>query len=418
MSLHRDVCLGGLLALSVAMSPVFAAPGPVSLPPGAPHFDASTWLQHDVVGTGYAGARMLVLQGETVIVDETVGHSDLARTQPLQADAIYRIYSMTKPVVSAAVLRLIGEGHGGLDDPLSLHLPQFADMQVLESDGSPRAPRRPITLRHLLTHTAGFPVSGDGDAMRLREAADLEHAATLGDYVARLHRVPLARDPGTRFTYDSAATEVLGRLIETWSGLTLDRYLHDTFFLPLGMVDTGFDVPEDQRHRIVELGVANDAGTLVPADETHVRDPGTRIRPYPGAAGGLYSTAKDYLVFARMLRDRGVHDGNTYVPSALIDEMFREQLAAMGLEQPYIDEKPGRGFGLGLSVLLDPGALGRTGAPGQVGWTGAASTYFVIDPATRSIGLLMLQYLPSGHARDLPRVATPFYNHVQQVIAP
>ena len=405
--------------MSVAMFTLLAAPGHASLPhPGTPLFDAHAWLQNEVVGAGYPGARMLVMRDGLLVVDEAVGHADLARTRPLQPDAIYRIYSMTKPVVSAAVLRLIGEGHAALDDSLSRHLPQFSDVQVMLADGEVRAPQRPITIRHLLTHTAGFPVSADGEALRLREAADPEHAASLADYVERLHGMPLARDPGTRFTYDSMATEVLGRLVEVWSGQALDAYLHATFFVPLGMVDTGFDVPADRRHRIVELGVVDAAGTQVPADEPHVHAPGTRIRPYPGAAGGLYSTAADYLVFARMLLDRGAYGGETYVPAALVDAMFRDQLAPMGLDHPYVDDAPGRGFGLGLSVLLDPAALGREGAPGQAGWSGAASTCFVIDPATRTVALLMLQHLPSAHEADLPRVATAFYNQVQRAVAP
>jgi CubicO group peptidase (beta-lactamase class C family) len=419
VSLHRDACLGCLLALSlIATSPVSAAPGHAPLPhPGLPRFDARAWLR-ELVAAGYPGARMLVLRGDTLVVDETVGHADLARTRPLQPDAIYRIYSMTKPVVSAAVLRLVGEGHAGLDDPLAQHLPQFADVRVMQDDGQRREPLRPVTIRHLLTHTAGFPVSGDGEALRLREAADAERASTLADYVERLRDVPLARDPGTRFTYDSMATEVLGRLVEVWSGQALDAHLRDTLFAPLGMADTGFEVPAEQRHRIVELGMVDAAGRLVPADEAHVRAPGTRIRPYPGAAGGLYSTAADYLRFARMLLAGGSIDDRAYLPATLVDEMFREQLAPMGLAHAHVDDTPGRGFGLGLSILLDPAALGRDGAPGQAGWSGAASTYFVIDPASRAVGLLMLQHLPNDGSRDLPRVATTFYNRVQQAIAP
>ncbi|WP_165967450.1 serine hydrolase domain-containing protein [Luteimonas aestuarii] len=370
------------------------------------------------MAAGYPGARLLVVQDGAAVVDETVGYADLARTQPLAPDAIYRIYSMTKPVVSAAALRLVGEGHATLDDPLALHLPQFAGQQVLEAGGQPRMPVRAVTIRHLLTHTAGFPVAGDGEAMRLRESAGPEQATSLAEYVDRLRGVPLARDPGSRFTYDSMATEVLGRLVEVWSGQSLEDYLGDAFFAPLAMVDTGFEVPVAQRHRIVELGVMGDSGALVPADEAHVRDPGTRIRAYTGAAGGLYSTASDYLAFARMLLARGEAGGRTFVQADLVDGMFRDQLAAMALERPFVDDSPGRGFGLGLSVLVDPAALGRAGRAGQAGWSGAASTYFVIDPATRTVALLMLQHLPNGRADDLPRVATAFYNHVQQAVAP
>ena len=414
--LRHGICLCAGLALSIAFQ-AFAAPGHVSLPhPGVPQPEAGAWLQRQVVDAGYPGARLVVLHDGAIVADETRGHADIARLHPLRDDAIYRIYSMTKPVVSAAVLRLVGEGHAGLDDPVAQHLPGLAGLQVMEADGRLRDPVRPVTIRHLLTHTAGFAAS-PGEPLWRREAARLEHSATLAEYVERLQGVPLERDPGTKFVYDSAATEVLGRLIETWSGQTLDAYLHEAFFAPLGMADTGFEVPVAERGRIVELSQVDATGRLVPADEPHAREPGTRIRAYPGAAGGLYSTAADYLAFARMLLARGRTGGREQVLPALVDEMFREQLAPMGLERPYIDASPGRGFGLGVSVLVDPAALGRAGAAGQVGWTGAASTCFVIDPATRTIGLLMLQHVPTDNPGDLPRVANAFYNRVQQAVA-
>lgn len=382
-----------------------------------PQADTHTWSQREVVDAGYPGVRVLLLHGNAIVRDETLGFADIAHTRPLSNDAIYRIYSMTKPVVSAAVLRLLGEGHGTLDDPVGKHLPELAGLKVMGVTGISRSPVQAPTIRHLLTHTAGFPV-GDGKAARRLQEAKLEHSLDLAAYVERLGKVPLEREPGTRFTYDSISTEVLGRLVEVWSGQPLPLYLHTTFFAPLGMVDTGFEVPAGQRDRIVELSRIDAEGRLVLSNEPTARYPGTRPRPYFSAAGGLYSTASDYLTFARMLMAHGYLDGHEFVPAALVEEMFRDQLASMGLATPYIDETPGRGFGLGLSVLLDPAAQGRDGAAGQVGWTGAASTAFVIDPATGSIGVLMLQHLPGSHAHELPRVARSFYNHMQQVIAP
>ena len=374
------------------------------------------WLRETVLQAGYPGARLLMagVDGEPV-VDIAAGHADIARSRPLGKDAIYRIYSMTKPVVSAAALRLVGQGHARLDDPVALHLPALAGLQVLE-DGRLREPRRAMTLRHLLTHTAGFAV--EGEALRQREAADLERSASLADLVERLRGVPLERDPGTRFVYDGLATDVLGRLVEVWSGQALDAYLQAEFFAPLGMRDTGFEVPASHRDRVVELSRIDAQGRLVPGDAQPGSVAGAPLRPYPSAAGGLYSTATDYLAFARMLLARGRHDGRQLVPAGLVDAMFQDQLGPMGLDHPYADERPGRGFGLGLSVLLDPAANGRSGAPGQAGWSGAASTYFVIDPARASVGLLMLQHLPGDHAGELPRLALSFYNHLQQVPVP
>ena len=376
---------------------------------------SETWLRETLLEPGYPGARLLIARGDTVLVDIAAGHADVARGRPLRKDAIYRIHSMTKPIVSAAALRLVGAGHAGLDDPVAVHLPALAGLQVLE-DGRLRDPARPVTVRHLLTHTAGFAI-GEGAALQRREAAQLERSRDLADLVERLRSVPLERDPGTRFVYDGLATDVLGRLVEVWSGQPLDAYLQATFFGPLGMRDTGFDVPAGQRHRLVELTRMDAQGRLVPATEPAGHVPGTQLRPYPSAAGGLYSTTADYLAFARLLLARGRHGDQVLVPAELVDAMLHDQLAAMGLAHPWIEEGRGRGFGLGLSVLLDPAAIDRTGAPGQAGWTGSASTYFVIDPATGGIGLLMLQHLPGESDSELPRVALPFYNHVQQVLA-
>ena len=412
MTPRSGVRLGALLLLFASTCAAFAAEQRTLAQP-----DSRAWLQQDVVAPGYPGARMIVLHEGRIVRDETLGFADVARSRPLGDDAIYRIYSMTKPVVSAAVLRLIGEGHGTLDDPVAMHLPALSGLKVMNVAGGRRAPAQAPTIRHLLTHTAGFPVS-DGKAMRRRQEARLEQSLDLASYVERLRKVSLERDPGTAFTYDSTATEVLGRLVEVWSGQPLPLYLHDTFFVPLGMVDTGFEVPVDQRDRIVDLTRVDDHGQVVLSDEPIARYPGTRPRPYFSAAGGLYSTAEDYLAFAAMLLARGRVGDHVFVPEPLIDEMFRDQLPGMGMERPYIDETPGRGFGLGVSVLIDPVAQGRTGAAGQIGWTGAASTAFVIDPATETVALLMLQHLPGGHAQELPRVAKAFYNHVQQVVAP
>jgi len=416
---HRAACSVLLLSLALAIAPVAAgatgATTPAAPAEGPSATDSARWIRDTLLAAGYPGARLLVARGDTVLVDIAAGHADVARSKPLRQDAIYRIHSMTKPIVSAAALRLVGAGHAGLDDPVAVHLPALAGLKVLE-DGRLREPARPVTVRHLLTHTAGFAV-GDGEAQQRREAAQLERSSDLADLVERLRAVPLERDPGTRFVYDGLATDVLGRLVEVWSGQSLDAHLQATFFEPLEMHDTGFSVPDGQRHRLVELGRVDAQGQLVAAMEPPGHVPGTSLRPYPSAAGGLYATTSDYLAFARMLLARGRHGDQVLVPAELVDAMLRDQLAAMGLADPWIEEGRGRGFGLGLSVLLDPAAIDRAGAPGQAGWTGSASTHFVIDPATGGIGLLMLQHLPGESASELPRVALPFYNHVQQVLA-
>lgn len=370
----------------------------------------------DAVGPdGYTGLVATVWQDGQPPHVHAAGTRDLAGTAPMTDDAIFRVYSMTKPIVSVAVLTLVESGRIGLDDDIATHLPAFAQLRVLADDEQVRAPVRALTVRHLLTHTSGI-ANSEGAALRLREAAGLDSAADLDVYVQRLAAVPLQHDPGTVFAYDGAATNVLSRLVEVISGEPLDAFLHARLFASLGMSDTGFSVPPDQRHRVVDITTTGDDGRLRIADGPSATTPGTALNPYFSGAGGLYSTAADYLRFARMLLGRGMLDGTRYLREETVAMMLRNQLGF--LDAPHTSFSPFEGFGFGVSVQLDPQARGRLGAPGQVGWSGAASTYFTVDPARGLVAILLAQHLPRDVAGDPPRLATPFYNLVQQGAAP
>ncbi|WP_159681024.1 serine hydrolase domain-containing protein [Luteimonas sp. 9C] len=364
---------------------------------------------------GYTGAVASVWQDGQAPHMHVAGTRDLAGTAPMTDDAIFRVYSMTKPIVSVAVLMLVERGRIGLDDDIATHLPAFAQLRVLDEDGRLRAPARALTVRHLLTHTSGI-ANGAGAALQLREAAGLDAASDLDVYVRRLATVPLQHDPGTVFAYDGAATNVLSRLVEVASGESLYAFLRARLFEPLGMVDTGFSVPPAQRGRVVDITTTGDDGRLRIADGPSATTPGTALNPYASGAGGLYSTAADYLRFARMLLGRGTLDGARYLREDTVAMMLRNQLDF--LDAPHTSFSPFEGFGLGVSVQLDPAARGRLGAPGQVGWSGAASTYFTIDPARGLVAILLAQHLPRDVAGDPSRLATPFYNLVQQGAAP
>lgn len=366
----------------------------------------------DAAAAGYPGAVAVVGTGDGATTTCVSGHADLRRRHPMRADAIFRIYSMSKPLASVAALTLVEDGRLSLDAPVAALLPELATLQVLGADGRLRAPARPVTLRHLLTHTAGFAV--DGPALAAREAAAPQRAADLAGFVQRLAQAPLAADPGTVFAYDGAATEVLSRLVEVASGQDFDRVLRTRLFVPLGMVDTGFEVPAGQRHRVVDL-VAGDAGALRLADTGSARSPGSRLNAYASGAGGLYSTAADYLRFATMLRDGGQYAGRRYLRAETVAAMMDNQLHHLAAAHTSFSEY--EGFGFGLSVQLDPAARGRLGAPGQVGWSGAAGTYFTLDPAHAAVALLLTQYLPEDAQAPLPKLATPFYNLVQETLA-
>lgn len=389
--------------------------------PAAQGVSASRWhaldaMVDDAVGPGgYTGVVAVVWQDGQAPHMHVAGTRDLAGTVPMTCDAIFRFYSMTKPVVSVAVLMLVETGQVGLDDDIAMYLPAFAQLRVLDDDGRLRAPVRALTVRHLLTHTSGI-ANSEGTALRLREAADLHAAADLEAYVARLAGLPLQHDPGSVFAYDGAATEVLARLVEVVAGEPLGAFLRERVFLPLGMPDTGFAVTAQQRSRVVDITTTGDDGALRIADGPSALEPGAALNRYTSGAGGLYSTAADYLRFARMLLGRGTLDGRRYLRANTVALMLRNQLGF--LDAPHTSFSAFEGFGFGVSVQLDPAARGRLGAAGQVGWSGAASTYFTIDPSRGIVAILLAQHLPRDVAGDPPRLATPFYNLVQQGAAP
>lgn len=406
-----------LLAIGHAMA---ALPAPVA-PPRLPAVDAL--LDEATGGQGYTGAVALVIDHGRVVHDAAYGWQDLAHDRPMQRDSIFRIYSMTKTVASVAALMLVEEGKLGLDDPVARHLPEFSRLQVF-AGGSATAPQlrpasNPFTVRHLLTHTAGFAAGGEGfEAVTLLlEQQHLQQAHSLADYTARLARVPLASEPGTRFRYDSTSIEVLSRLVEVVGGQPFEQFLQQRLFDPLDMRDTGFVVPAAERARVVELTTMGGHGDLVLADEAHARQPGVALRPYSSGAGGLYATAADYGWFAQMLLDGGRYGRRQLLRPATVASMMQNQLVHTALPRPVTEFSDAEGFGLGGAVLLDPAMKGRTASVGAFGWSGAASTYYAIDPARGRVAILMLQHLPGGND-DLPRIGTAFYNRVDQALDP
>jgi CubicO group peptidase (beta-lactamase class C family) len=288
-------------------------------------------------------------------------------------------------------------------------LPEFARLRVLAGGDAdaPRwhAPARPMRVRHLLTHTAGFPAGlpGDAAAQALNEREDPHRAADLAGFVARAARGALAADPGTRFGYEAANLEAIARIVEVASGEDFAHYLQAHVLAPLRMRDTGFEVPAAQRARVVEITRMGAAHRLERDDGPSARVPGAPLNAYASGAGGLYSTAGAYARFCQMLLDGGVLDGVRVLRRETVAAMFANQLA--GILDPPVDQySDGEGFGFGGYVVLDPARRGTPGSVGTWGWSGAASTNFTIDPKERMIAILMLQHLPNGAADDLPRI--------------
>lgn len=417
------------MALSLASVAIAASPSPANAAGAgadSPRIPAERlqrldgFLERATDAQGYLGAVSLVWKDGAIVQSQAYGYRDLARTSPMRKDSIFRIYSMTKTVTTVAALMLVEEGKLELDDPVEKHLPEFSGMRIFAGGSADKPDLRPaiakITLRQLLTHTAGFATAGNEEATKLLERADLHGSADLAEFSERLSKVPLAVEPGTRFSYDGTQMEIAARIVEVVSGQRFDDFVQQRIIDPLRMHDTGFSVPAAKRDRIVDITSMGADGKLVLDRGPSALHPGDMLNPYPSGAGGLYSTAADFMRLCRMLLDGGALDGVTILDRKTVEQMMVNQLTF--LDRPVTQFSDAEGFGLGGSVLLDPAGKGRLGPAGQFGWSGAASTYFSIDPKERMISILLLQHLPNGAANDLPRIATPFYNLVYQTLTP
>lgn len=355
------------------------------------------------------GALTLVSRRGQVVHCETIGSADVEAGTPVATDTLFRIYSMTKPVTSVALMTLYEEGRFQLDDPVSRFIPAFADLAVW-ADGTPLQytttfPAREMTVRDLLTHTSGltygFMARHPVDALyRTRGIGGLERVGTLETMVDGLAELPLLFSPGSRWSY-SVATDVCGRLVELLSGTTLDRFLAERIFEPLGMVDTGFHVPDDRLERFAacyQKGQDGTAQLVDPPATSSFREPPAFL----SGGGGLVSTAGDYHRFAAMLLGRGELDGARILGRKTVELMTMNHLPGGGdlttMGQAVFSETSyaGIGFGLGFSVMLDPATAQVTGTVGEYAWGGAASTMFWVDPAEELIGMMLTQLLPSG----------------------
>lgn len=398
----RTMWLGALLA-------VFAAPAAAQTTAVAAHengFDPArlerveAGLQRYVDEGRIAGAVALVMRDGQVVYETAVGWIDREARRPMPTDAIFRIASQSKAITSTAVMMLVEEGKIALSDPVSRWLPTFArsTVAVRSDSGVVVVPaRRPVTIRDLLTHTAGISYGGEQHIAEQYRAQDLGYGEAYGWYTAddeepicdkmdRLGTLPFAQQPGAAWVY-GYSTDVLGCVVERASRVPLDRFIRERITAPLGMVDTHFYLPPDQRERLATVYAPDSADLAVRAPEGargqgHYVD-GPRVSFAGGA--GLLSTARDYARFLEALRNGGELDGARVLAPQSVALMTTNQVGDL--------RGDGIGFGLGFETVDRLGASGYSSV-GNFGWSGAYGSSYEVDPSRGMVMVLMLQLVP------------------------
>jgi CubicO group peptidase (beta-lactamase class C family) len=358
----------------------------------------TTAVQSRIDAKHIPGVVILLARNDEVIYQQALGMRDPARGTAMTMDTIFRIYSMTKPIVSVAIMMLVEEGHILISDPVAKYFPALERLQVgiekTDAYGHKRLElvpaQRPITIHDLLRHTSGFTYGIFGDSLVKAEyrKADVDDLRATNDQLVRkLAVVPLAHQPGTMWEY-SRSTDVLGALIERLSGQPLDTFLEQRILKPLGMADSGFWVPPAKQDRLAEA-FALDPDTGNPIKQIDVRSK----PPFLSGGGGMVSTVSDYLRFLRMLYNEGCVDGMRLLSRKTVRYMTSDHLAALpgAAAHPNFLAGPGYGFGLGFAVRTLTGTAPIPGSVGDYHWSGLGGTYFWIDPQEKLIALWMMQ---------------------------
>jgi CubicO group peptidase (beta-lactamase class C family) len=349
------------------------------------HIDA-----HDV-----SGAVTLVARNGQVVWFEAQGLTDIEAKKPMQKNATFRVFSMSKPICGVAILMLLEEGKVRLNDPVSKFIPEFRGSKVAVAQDRPaNAPvsdppkyytipaTREITIQDLLTHVSGLASGGPASAYELRGLMDVLGRGTLADMMPKFAASPLDFQPGSRWTYSPlAGFDTLGRVVEVASGMSFDQFLKQRIFTPLGMKTTAFH-PGDDGWSSVVTAYHRAEGTLRKAENPNR----LQSKTYFSGAGGLVSTAEEYAQFALMLSAGGQLNGKR-----LLSPKTVELMSSVFVPDTLPGRAPGRGYGLSVEVVNDPVAAGRRVSKGSFGWDGAYGTHFWVDPKEKLIGVMMIQ---------------------------
>ena len=400
-----------LLASAVGAELPRATPAEVGL--SQERLDRITQALESSVDQGHiAGAIGVVARKGKIAYWQNVGMADLEGERVMADDAIFRIFSMTKPIVSVALMILYEEGKFSLKDEVKQHIPELGGLKVWVA-GKEVTPDREMTVQDLMRHTSGMTYGLFGDSRvdeMYNDAEVLSGNKTVAEFVEKLSKLPLKHQPGTRWDY-SVSVDVQGRLIEVLSGMDLATYMSERVFKPLDMRDTAFRMTEEKSDRFAQVyKKTKDEQGIEPANDGRTNRYYEETQWYSGG-GGLVSTTRDYLRFCQMLLNGGILDGTRILSRKTVELMTIDHTGSISSASSIL--AAGYGFGLNFAVHVDPAKSGLNGSVGEYNWGGLAGTSFWIDPAEELIGIYMIQMMPPRYANG----AGQFKRLVYQSIA-
>lgn len=357
------------------------------------------WMSSEIEQNGMAGATVLISRKGKLAYAKSFGKSNIETERDMTTKDLFKLASMSKVITSVAILQMYEQGLFLLDDPISKYIPVLKNMEVLSSfneedstfQSTPSL--RPITIRHLLTHTSGISYGGDeiSKIMVKQGFEDISmFSSTLGQFVTALSKVPLTHQPGEAWTY-GYSTDILGYLIEKISGSSLSEYLETNLLSPIGMSSTGFNIPDGEYSRYAQL-YKSKGGSLIPIKNAdHCLPEDKKVTLFMGGSG-LVSTPEDYMRFAQMLFNGGTFNGKQIVGKKVIELMSSNQVDSLDYPNHFlrlVGEK--NKFGLGVNVVTELGSKNELYSAGSYFWEGMYSTSFIIDPEEELVAVFMTQ---------------------------
>ena len=354
-----------------------------------------TFITDEIKSGKIAGAEILIAKNDAIVLHEAQGFANLTTQKPLSKNSIYYLQSMTKPIISVAIMQLVEKGKLSLEDTIEQYIPEATGLQIILDpeqgmEGEKVQLKESITIRHLLSHTAGFSHGLGTNKMEIElynslygpplQMSENPHN-TIESRVISLLAAPLIGQPGKQWYY-SASPDILALIVQRVSKQTIPDYLKSAIFDPLGMNDTGYNVPDAESNRVMSLHFHDQSGKLIPFDE-QIPTSGNTIY---GGTHGLFSTAQDYLRFCQMILSNGTLNNKQILKPETLELMTQDQTNG-------VFEAPGKGFGLGFEVILNPTAEGYENK-GQLSWGGYFRTHFFIHPEQNLVAIWMTQMLP------------------------